>query len=95
MIYQALYRGSRATDAARAAAFRGVVFVTLRTRARAGRAAAARSQRYLRWCLVDRDPATPQRRAWPAPAGCEHGRGATAFETARQLHFGGRDWSCA
>ncbi len=91
VIYQALYRGEAAPgedDAARAARFRGVVFVTVPTeRALAG---LADPQTYLRWCLLDADPQAPRRRL-AGPAGCEDDQAATqGWQTQRELKLAGR-----
>ena len=89
VIYQALYRGEPTNTAERQALFRGVIFVTVRTdRAWAG--LAGPGQDYLRWCLVDIDPAAVRRRL-AGPAGCENLAPLAAdFQARRQLDFGGR-----
>ena len=91
VIYQALYRAETAAaegQAARAARFRGVVFVTVPTeRALAG---LADLQPYLRWCLLDTDPTAPRRRL-AGPAGCEaESAGLLAWQTRRPLVLAGR-----
>jgi PAS domain S-box-containing protein len=91
VIYQALYRdgGTPGEDAAaRAARFRGVVFVTVPTeRALAGLADALP---YLRWCLLDADAQAPRRRL-AGPPGCEaHTTGAHGWHTQRELRLAGR-----
>jgi len=88
VIYQALYRGPAANEAERAAAFRAVVFVTLRTEA-ALAALADEGQRHLRWCLVDADAAAARRRL-AGDAGCDAAAVTTDFHTVRPLQLGGR-----
>ncbi|MDP1901640.1 MAG: CHASE domain-containing protein [Rubrivivax sp.] len=89
VLYQALYRGEPADQAARIAQFRGVVFVTVRTeRALAG--LARPEQQYLRWCLVDPDPAAARHRL-AGPAGCDTARAPdNAYQAVRRLELGGR-----
>jgi PAS domain S-box-containing protein len=70
VLYQALYDGQPADAAARAAAFRGVVFVTVRTE-RALAELGLSGQDYLRWCMVDLAPNVPRPRL--AGSGCEAG----------------------
>ena len=91
VIYQALYRGEAAPGedaAARAARFRGVVYVTVPTeRALAG---LADPQPYLRWCLLDADAQAPRRRL-AGPPGCEADMaGAPGWQTRRELRLAGR-----
>jgi PAS domain S-box-containing protein len=93
VIYQALYRGDPADVAARREAFRGVVFVTLRTDA-AMAGLSPPGQRHLRWCLVDPEPGV-QRPRLAGPAGCEHqvhrpNVAAPALTAQRRLMLGGR-----
>ena len=55
VVYRALYRGEPA-PAGRRAAWQGVVFVTMRMQ-RSVEAGMGAAPSYLRWCLVDRNPA--------------------------------------
>ena len=88
VLYRALYRGEPAA-AERAQAFRAVVFVTLRMDQ--SLAAAMKDQpSYLRWCLIDANPAAPRPRLAGAP-GCDTAA-ADAHEFTRTLPFGGRQW---
>jgi PAS domain S-box-containing protein len=89
VIYQALFRGDPHTPEARRGAFRGVVFVTVRTdRALAGMSTPG--QQYLRWCLIDADPAAARRRLAGA-AGCEKMDIADdGYHAQRGLYLGGR-----
>ena len=68
---------------------RGVVFVTLRMDDALG-ALRQRGGGSLRWCLVDRDPSTAQRRL-AGPPGCDT---AARLKHAhdRVLPFAGREW---
>jgi len=68
---------------------RGVVFVTLRMDDALG-AQLQRAASGLRWCLVDRDPGSAQRRL-AGPAGCDS---AARLQHAhdRVLSFAGREW---
>ncbi len=63
VLYQALYEneggGEPASPAAREAAFKGVVFVTMRTE-RALMGLEASNQTYLRWCVLDLAPDVPR-----------------------------------
>ncbi len=68
VIYQALYRGEPADNAARQATFRGVVFVTLKTEPAMARIV-QNGQQYLRWCLVDA-AAPPMQQRLAGPPGC-------------------------
>ena len=91
VLYQALYRGDPQDAAARQQAFRGVVFVTVNT----GRALdnlAQASQEYLRWCLVDLQPAQGRMRL-AGPSGCETvAQVESGFAVTRQVPVGGRQW---
>ncbi len=105
VLYQALYAGEPTTPDAREAAFRGVVFVTMRTkRVLSGRAADA--QDYLRWCVLDPAPDVPLPvlagnadchgtragsavAAGPAPWALQPGAPAR-FTAERPLELGGR-----
>jgi PAS domain S-box-containing protein len=72
VLYRALYDaadGSAADDAARRAALRGVVFVTLRLDAMLADLF-RHSPAYLHWCLLDPDPGAERARL-AGPAGCE------------------------
>ncbi len=92
VIYQALYRGgtlATASEAERAAGFRGVVFVTVPTeRALAGLASGPKA--YLQWCLVDTD-SRAQRRRLAGPAGCDSRSPQHAeLSAVRPVSLGGR-----
>ncbi|WP_284615638.1 CHASE domain-containing protein [Aquabacterium humicola] len=88
VIYRALYRGEPPASE-RASALRGVVFVTLRMEQ--SLAAAMRDQPgFLRWCLIDADPAAPRVRLAGAP-GCESAA-AAPYSVERMLSIGGRQW---
>ncbi len=94
VIYQALYRGEPDSEADRMAAFRGVVFVTLRTEA-AMAALAPADQQYLRWCLIDPSSEAPHR--WLAGgSSCEAAAAnlvpATHLKAVRTLQLGGRGY---
>ena len=100
VIYRALYRGNPA-PADRVTALRGVVFVTLRMRQSAAAAMHA-APSYLRWCLLDANPAAAQRRLAGAD-GCigddhDHGRRAGSNAKTHTLHhdrwlaIGGQQW---
>ena len=94
VIYRALYRGTPA-PADRAAAQRGVVFVTLRMRQSAA-AGMREAPGYLRWCLLDANPAAAHHRLAGAD-GCDrdaHGPGAKGhtLHHERWLHIGGQQW---
>lgn len=81
VIYQALYGGATpATPAERAAAFSGVLFVTLRAERLLANLPLP-EQRYVHWCLVDTDRTAPRRRLAGAP-GCEN---APPFELQLSL----------
>jgi PAS domain S-box-containing protein len=88
VVYAPLYEGQPDTPEARAAAFRGVVFATLRP-ARLLTSAAARLPDYLRLCLVDLDPESEQHLA--GDPGCEALQGLPLREHA--IEFGGRRWA--
>jgi PAS domain S-box-containing protein len=90
VLYQALYGGPAADEAARQAQFRGVVFVSVNTE-RTLDGLAQPGQEYLRWCLLDPDPAA-QRRRLAGPAGCEAKTEAVAsgYLLQRPLQLGGR-----
>lgn len=94
VIYQALYSGEPTADAAaRRAAFRGVVFVTLRVDAALADIMAP--ARHLRWCLVDPEPGV-QRPRLAGAAGCETDqldagpRADRTLQARRALLLGGR-----
>ena len=89
VLYQALYNGTPADEAARRAAFRGVVFVTVNTESSlAGLAPAAQS--YVNWCLVDPAPGVAQARLAGAP-GCDTARPVPGhLRLERTLQLGGR-----
>jgi PAS domain S-box-containing protein len=91
VVYQALFRGVPAGTTERQAAFRGVVFVTVRSdRALAGLAPAG--QHYLQWCLVDTDPQAVRPRL-AGPAGCEaRTASASGFTAHRELNLAGRSF---
>jgi PAS domain S-box-containing protein len=90
VVYQALYgAGTLGDDAQRSAAFRGVVFVTLRMD-EALNALMQRHHGQLNWCLVEREaPATLRRLA--GPSGCE-ALPRLSYSLDRALPFAGRDW---
>ncbi|MDP1651066.1 MAG: CHASE domain-containing protein [Rubrivivax sp.] len=94
VIYQALYRGEPSNEAQRAASFRGVVFVTLRTEA-AMAALAPEGHRYLRWCLIDPASEAPYRRL-AGGAGCEPAAAGQApaarLLAVRTVELGGRSY---
>ena len=88
VIYRALYAGEPALSA-RAAALRGVVFVSLRLQSSVA-AGLRDAPRYLAWCLVDRQPQAVRRRL-AGTAGCELAApGALHHETGVQI--GGQQW---
>ena len=89
VLYQALFRGEPADVAARRAALRGVVFVTLRAeRSLAG--IVTPDSAYLDWCLVDMTPGVQRPRLGGAP-GCEAAAAQpTRLEARRRLQLGGR-----
>ena len=87
VLYQLLYRGEPVDEAARRAAFSGLVFVTLRLDAMLADMLRSRPTA-LRWCLVDPDPAA-QRPRLAGPVGCERlERSVLSFD--RPIEFGGR-----
>jgi PAS domain S-box-containing protein len=90
VLFQALYGGTPASEAARLAQFRGVVFVAVNTE-RTLDGLAQPGQEYLRWCLLDPDPAA-QRRRLAGPAGCDAKAEAVApgYLLQRPLQLGGR-----
>jgi PAS domain S-box-containing protein len=89
VLYQALYGGQPADEAARLAAFRGVVFVTVNAE-RALADLTPGDQAYLRWCLVDADPAAPRKRL-AGPPGCEAAQAREGeFVHQRQLQMADR-----
>ena len=90
VIYQALYRGGPADESARWAQFRGAAFVAVPTE-RVLDGLAAGPQRYLRWCLVDTDPAAARKRL-AGPEGCEAkvAAAAPALQASRTLVLAGR-----
>ncbi len=89
VLYQALYRGEPADQAARHQAFVGVVFVTLRMD-RAMEALASPGQQYLSWCLIDADPRVERRRLAGA-ANCESLLAVDGASTTRRgLYIAGR-----
>ena len=88
VLYRALYRGEPG-PAERAEAMRAVVFVTLRMDQSI--AAAMKDQpAYLRWCLIDSDPAAARPRL-AGPPGCDTAA-RDPHEFQRPLPFGGRQW---
>ena len=94
VIYRALYRGTPA-PADRAAAQRGVVFVTLHMRQSAA-AGMRDAPSHLRWCLLDANPAAAHQRLAGAD-GCErdeHGPGVKGhtLHHERLLAIGGQRW---
>ena len=87
VIYQAVYDGQPSTAAERKAAFRGVLFVTVRIgRLLAGLAGPEPGR--LGWCLLDTAPDAQRPRLAGSP-GCEHATGSV-FERRRTLDFAGR-----
>ncbi len=91
VLYQALYNKPAGDEAARQAAFRGVVFVTVRAEALFDNLVSAGKQ-YMQWCLVD--PAEGvERRHIAGPAGCEdRGLDPASFRGQRALQIGGRSF---
>jgi PAS domain S-box-containing protein len=89
VLYQALYAGNPATDAQRQAAFRGVVFVTLRLD-RALEPVVGTAANPLGWCLVD-TAAKPGPQRVAGPSGCELAS-TGAFQNRQAVGFGGRTW---
>ena len=91
VLYQALYRGDPQDATARQQAFRGLVFVTVNT-GRALDKLTNPGQEYLRWCLVDLQPAQGRMRL-AGPPGCEAvAQDRTGFAVTRQVLVGGRQW---
>jgi len=88
VLYQAVYDGAPANAAERAERLRGVVFVTVRAE-RLLYALSGPGKDYLRWCLVDRDPASARPRL-AGPAGCEKVEGGS-FDRRRTLAFAQRE----
>jgi CHASE1-domain containing sensor protein len=90
VVYRALYQGAAASEAARRAQWRGVVFVTLELD-RVAQAAMTRLQTPLHWCLVEPAIAPDVPRRLAGPAGCE--RPAKADLTlSRPIAFAGQTW---
>jgi PAS domain S-box-containing protein len=90
VVYQALYRGEPDSEAARMAAFSGVVFVSLRTEAALAGLAPA-DQTYLRWCLFDpAAPASHRHLAGDADCDATDEVADTDFATRRALQLGDR-----
>jgi PAS domain S-box-containing protein len=90
VVYQALYEGEPASAAQRAAATRGLVFVTVEPeRLLAGVGAAPPT--YLRLCLFDADPlaTTP---LLAGDAGCLAAADPATLALDLPLAFAGRDW---
>ena len=84
VLYQALYDGTPRDDAARRAALRGVVFVTLRLDALVGKLLRDASP-YLYGCLLDADPGAERPRL-AGPVGCEQAPSrALAFTRQRAI----------
>ena len=89
VLYQALYDGRPADEAARQASFRGVVFVSLRPERMLDMLQSPDSAA-LNWCLVDPDPLAARARI-AGPAGCELSRPSGAFlHTQRALSLADR-----
>ena len=88
VIYRALY-DAEPTLSARAAALRGVVFVTLRLQNSVA-AGLGGAPRYLAWCLVDRQPRAVRRRLAGA-VGCEAAP-PSALHHQTGIDFGGQQW---
>ena len=88
VIYRALYAGEPAA-AGRRAAFRGVVFVSLRMQ-QSLQAAMRDAPTYLAWCLVDSNPAAP-RPQLGGPPGC-HEAGPKALQHESPIQLGGQRW---
>lgn len=89
VLYQALFDGRPADDAARQASFRGLVFVSLRAE-RALDTLPSAGSGALRWCLVDPDPAAARPRI-AGPVGCENDPpSVTALHTRRTLSLADR-----
>ena len=88
VIYRALYAGEPALSA-RAAALRGVVFVSLRLQSSVA-AALHDAPRYLAWCLIDRQPQAVRRRL-AGSVGCESAL-PSALHHETGLQIGGQQW---
>ncbi|MBL8350548.1 MAG: CHASE domain-containing protein [Burkholderiaceae bacterium] len=89
VIYRALRDDGGGSDGARRAAWRGVVFVSLRMQ-RSVQAAMARAPSYLRWCLVDSNPAAAQR-LLAGESGCDAASGRT-LRHQTTIALGGQRW---
>ncbi len=88
VLYRALYVGEPEPEARRRA-LRGVVFVSLRMQ-QSMEAATRHAPPYLRWCLVDSQPAAA-RRLLAGAAGCELAR-ADALRHVTTIPLGGQSW---
>jgi len=88
VLYRALYAGVPAPDE-RLAALQGAVFVTLRMQQMADAALAALPA-YLRWCLVDGNPAAARRRL-AGPTDCDTAA-PEALHHAAPIRLGGQHW---
>ncbi len=90
VVYRALYRGQgEPPPAARRAALQGVVFVTLRMQ-RSVEAGMHQAPAYLRWCLVDSNPAAA-RQHLAGPPGCERAS-AWPLQHDTAIALGGQRW---
>ena len=87
VVYRAVYEGLPVGENARRAAFRGVVFVTLRIEALVA-ALLAEAPAHLAWCLVDRDAESARPRL-AGPPGCEKSPPSAVYAT-RPIDFAGR-----
>ncbi|MEO8057382.1 MAG: CHASE domain-containing protein [Burkholderiales bacterium] len=88
VVYQALYEPRTPTEAQRAGALKGVVFVTLRIGDQlTGLLPVVPA--YLRLCIVDNSAGEPRRRL-AGPEGCESI--APALLDVRPLNYAGREW---
>jgi len=95
VVYQALYEppvGEAADEATRSAAFRAVVFVTVRTEALFAALPKAETTA-VDWCVVDNDPSAERRRL-AGPPGCENRlqRQRDGLFATRALQLGGRSF---
>ena len=89
VLYQALYLGKPADEAAREADFRGVVFVTLRTEQALSDLGPAGAS-FTKWCLFDSHGVDGVRRLG-GPAGCETLAASPApMNLERAIVWGGR-----
>jgi PAS domain S-box-containing protein len=88
VVYQAVYNGSPTTAEERTQSLRGVVFVTLRMDALLA-AMNSRFPSYLSTCIIDTDPAAPQRRLAGAPD-CE--TRPASLSRLQTLAYSGRQW---